>query len=72
MSKISSDIWQYGKCRGREARRHIKEGNVQFVLWKRGDQGHLKDDDGSKGHKCDKWVDFDCSWWKDFKKETIS
>jgi hypothetical protein len=53
----------YGTLNGRVARKHINNGNVQFVLWKKGDQKHI---DGI-GHTEDKWVNFDSSWWIDFK-----
>lgn len=54
--------WEYGICNGRQARRHKVNNNVQFILFKKGDQ---KDVDGI-GHIEDKWVDFDSSWWVDF------
>jgi hypothetical protein len=53
----------YGALNGRVARKHINNGNVQFVLWKKGDQEYV---DGI-GHTEDKWVNFDSSWWIDFK-----
>lgn len=52
--------WEYGTA-GQDdtpARRHKKKGNVQFVLWKAGQQGHLQD----------YWHDFDQSWWPTFKR----
>ena len=54
--------WIYGTCKGSIARKHRKKGNIQFVLWKKGDQSHI---DGI-GHTEDKWVDFDSSWWCQF------
>lgn len=53
-------IWIYGTCRGRIARKHRRKGNVQFVLWKAGEQGQ----------KEDFWIDFDPSWWHEFKLNT--
>lgn len=35
--------WIYGTCNNRPARKHRKKGNVQFVLWKAGEQGHKED-----------------------------
>ena len=49
--------WDFGFCGGAEARKHKKHGNVQFVLWKAGEQGHEKDF----------WHDFDKSWWTLFQ-----
>lgn len=48
--------WIYGTCRDRPARKHRRKGNVQFILWKAGEQGH----------KEDYWIDFDSSWWDGF------
>jgi len=55
----SKNVWIYGNCNNRPARKHSINGNVQFVLWKAGEQGH----------KEDFWIDFDSSWWICFKKE---
>lgn len=44
--------WIYGMCEHREARKHRKTGNIQFVLWKAGE----------KGHKEDLWHDFGNGW----------
>jgi len=52
-------IWEEGICRLRPARRHKILKNVQFVLWKAGEQGHKKD--------C--WVNFDSTWWPQFERE---
>lgn len=49
-------VWQYGTCNNRVARRHRKHGNVQFVLWKAGEQGH----------KEDYWHDFGPGWAETF------
>lgn len=48
--------YEYGTCNGRPARRGMKYGNVQFVLWKAGEQGC----------STDIWHDFDSSWWPQF------
>lgn len=53
----------YGTCKGRYARKHKRKGNVQFILWKKGDQKYV---DGI-GHTEDKWHDFDSSWWSGFE-----
>lgn len=55
--KEQKQEWEYGTCNGTAARRHIKNKNVQFVLWKAGEQGHKED--------C--WHNFDSSWWEGFK-----
>ena len=54
-------LWEYGTCGShkRRARRHTVGRNVQFVLWKAGEQGH----------KEDFWINFDSSWWETFEKE---
>lgn len=51
--------WVYGKCRDRLARKHRKNGNIQFVLWNAGEQGH----------EVAYWHDFDSHWWPEFKVE---
>jgi hypothetical protein len=53
--------WEYGICNGRTARRHLQEKNVEFVLWKKGDQSY----DGI-GHTEDQWYDMDPTWWPGF------
>jgi hypothetical protein len=50
-------VWIYGTCRGRLARKHRKKGNVQFVLWEAGQQGHTED----------YWHNFDSRWWNGFE-----
>ncbi len=52
--------WVYGTCRDRNARKHRKNGNVQFVLWKAGEQGHTED--------C--WHDFHPHWWNLFQAKS--
>ncbi len=49
-------IWEFGMCKDMKARRHRKDKNVQFIIWNKGEQGHLVD--------C--WIDFDKYWWSDF------
>ena len=53
--------WELGSCgnSNRPARRHRKNGNVQFLLWPAGEQGH----------RVDYWHDFDSSWWNTFESE---
>lgn len=55
--------WEYGTCglkpKDGVARCHMRDGNVQFVLWKTGEQGH----------SIDYWHDFDSSWWSTFKAD---
>jgi hypothetical protein len=52
----NNDPWQYGTVDGYKARRHRKNKNVQFILWKAGQEGHQEDF----------WHDFDESWWVKF------
>lgn len=49
--------WEYGQLNNRFARRHKRKRNVQFILWKAGEQGHQKD----------YWHNFDPSWWSSFR-----
>lgn len=49
--------WEYGIANGMPARRHRKNGNVQFVLWKAGQQGHNEDF----------WFDMHLHWWSSFR-----
>lgn len=51
---------EYGTCKSKHARRNKKSGNVQFVLWKAGEQGHNNE----------WWCDFDSSWWVGFEPYT--
>lgn len=50
--------WEMGICGpgNKTARRHRRKGNVQFVVWKAGEQGYTED----------YWYDFDSSWWPGF------
>ena len=41
--KYHSQPWQTGKFHDNNARRNVFTGEVQFVLWKAGEQGHTKD-----------------------------
>jgi hypothetical protein len=52
-----TECWEYGRCRNRVARRHKIFGNVQFILWEAGKQGH----------ESDFWINFDPTWWDLFK-----
>jgi hypothetical protein len=54
-------VWEYGTCGEGVARRHRIKGNVQFVIWRAGEQGHDKD--------C--WINFDSSWWSLFKPDVV-
>ena len=55
--------WEHGTAgnNNQTARRNRKLGNVQFVLWKAGEQGHSED----------YWHDFDRSWWPTFKHSNV-
>jgi hypothetical protein len=58
LSLFKPDVqWEYGVCRDKMARRHLKKGNVQFILWEAGEQGHQEP----------YWHDFDSSWWPQFE-----
>lgn len=48
--------WSYGICHNSVARRHKTKGNVQFVLWNAGEQGHTEDF----------WHDMNTYWWSFF------
>jgi hypothetical protein len=52
------DKWEDGLAGDplRPARRHKQSGEVQFVLWPAGEQGHSED----------KWIAFDRYWWPTF------
>lgn len=57
--------WEYGVAGpdgGRPARRHTKLGNVQFVLWKAGEQAHT----------VDYWHNFDPYWWPTFQRSNAA
>jgi hypothetical protein len=56
INNINNLVWQYGTCNNRVARRHRIYKNVQFILWKAGEQGHIED----------YWHNFDRSWWSQF------
>lgn len=56
---VSFSLWEYGTCNGTYARKHKVNKNVQFIIFKKGDQKYV---DGI-GHTEDKWVNFDRSWW---------
>ena len=51
------EFWTYGTCNNMPARKHKIKGNVQFILWKTGEQGH----------KEDYWINFDSSHYSNFK-----
>jgi cysteinyl-tRNA synthetase len=51
--------YTFGSIGDTPARKNNKTGEVQFVLWKAGEQGH----------KEDYWIRFDSSWWSQFKPE---
>lgn len=59
--------WEYGVVSSerlssvKSARRHRKNGNVQFILYKA----------GQEGYSSDFWVDFDKYWWKFFKPTIV-
>lgn len=57
--QINKIIWIRGTCNGRVARKHRIFKNVQFILWKQGEQGHKKDF----------WVNFDTYWYKFFLQD---
>lgn len=61
ISAISDGIskihwWKYGTCRGVRSRRCRICKEVQFIIWKAGEQGHKKDF----------WTSFNSYWWDQF------
>ena len=52
--------YEYGYVKQTRARRNRFTGEVQFVLWKAGEQGHNED----------YWHKFDSSWWPLFIRDT--
>ena len=70
--------WEYGTCKDRPARRHRQSGEVQFVLWQAGEQGHEVDYwyrfDSSWGDGFDSswWDGVDSSWWDGFVPDHIT
>ena len=53
--------WEYGTAGlpPYRARRHRKTGDVQFVLWEAGQQGHTED----------YWINFSSFWYHTFKPD---
>jgi len=51
----------YGTCRGARARKHVKDGTVEFVLWEAGQQGN----------DVDFWYAFHPDWWKGFIPDAV-
>lgn len=54
---MNIQLWEYGTCNNMVARKHKIKGNVQFILWKAGEQGY----------KEDYWHNYDKSWWELFE-----
>lgn len=52
----NKELYEYGICKNRPARRNTMTGDVQFILWKAGEQGH----------KVDFWINFGHGWSDDF------
>ncbi len=57
-------LWEYGTCNKQYARRNKLNGVVQFRYWKAGERGN---DPLTPSYQSDFWIDFDRSWWIDFK-----
>lgn len=55
--------WIYGELNDQVSRKNKDTGEVQFLLWKKGDQKHV---DGI-GHLENKWIAFDSSHWPFFE-----
>lgn len=49
--------YEYGEIRGKVSRRNLKNGEVQFILWRAGEHGH-------KDHY---WHRYDPTHWVHFK-----
>ena len=54
-------LYEYGTCGDGPARRNRLTGEVQFVLWKAGEQGHTED----------YWHKFGAGWEKQFKPNIL-
>lgn len=59
--QIVEECWEYGTCNGIEVRKHKTEGNVQMILWNKGEQGYDED----------YWHNLDKSYWKEFVPNII-
>jgi hypothetical protein len=59
-------VWEFGVVgeSNKPARRNRKTGAVQFVLWRAGDR------QGDYLYAEDYWINYDSSWWPDFKPNT--
>lgn len=49
--------YEYGTCHGAPARRRIRTGQVEFILWEA----------GQNGHKYDAWYEMNNWHWDKFK-----
>jgi hypothetical protein len=50
-------LYEYGTVNGKHARKNRKTGEVQFVMWKAGEQGHMQD----------YWINFNSYLWPQFE-----
>lgn len=57
---LRASNYVYGRCNGRLARRHKLSGEVEFILWKKGDR------QGDHVYTDNFWCRFDPSWWDQF------
>lgn len=64
MNNLKDIFWQYGKCYNYPARRNKLFGNVQYLLFKKGDLKYID----NIGHPKNVWRDFDKGMWGEFKK----
>ena len=59
-------VHEYGVCKTDTtpfmlSKRNRFNGAVLFILWKPGEHGHKKP----------YWIEYDSSWWGNFKKDSI-
>jgi hypothetical protein len=57
---FGKSVYVYGYVNNTPARKNTLTKEVEFVLWRAGEQGHQKD----------YWIRFDSSWWSQFKQNT--
>ena len=64
MNNLKDIFWQSGKCYNYPARRNKLFGNVQYLLFKKGDLKYID----NIGHPKNVWRVFDKGMWGEFKK----
>jgi hypothetical protein len=64
MTIFKNIFWEYGTCYNYPARKNKLFGNVQYLLFKKGDLKYID----NIGHPKNVWRDFDKGMWGEFKK----